>query len=345
MTRTVDFKYVIVRDGADLLELSPVSAPTIRCDDSAEIKTSLSGTFFNDDRVNWLSDEIRAEIIIDGISSPLGIYLVSTATKRDDGLTKQVNIEAFDRCWLVKDNYTESLTYFPAGTNYITAISNLLTTCGIALVSITPNNATMSEAREDWNIGTSYLEIVNQLLSEINYNPLWFDKNGVAIIEPASSPTSQNVEHILDNGNVKSLVLPQIKSQTDIYQAPNVFICVCSNPDKSAPMVARSENTNPQSPLSIMRRGRRIATVIQVDNIANQAELQTYADTIRNQSMIRGETLQISTGLLPDFGVADVVALMYDDISDICVDRAWDMTLEVGGEMHHTLERVVVNLE
>lgn len=344
MTRTVDFHYVIVRGGADYMEINPVSAPTIRCDDSAEIKMSLSGSFFDDDRVNWLTDEIRVEMIVDGVAYPLGVYLVSTATKRDDGLTKQVNIEAFDRCWIVKDNYTESLTYFPAGTNYIAAINQLLTVCGIALVSTTPNNATMAEAREDWNVGTSYLDIVNQLLSEINYNPLWFDKNGVAILEPVSVPTIQNVEHTLDNSNVKSLIMPEITQETDIFQAPNVFICICSNADKNAPMVATSVNSNPQSPLSVMRRGRRIATVVQVDNIASQAELQAYADTLRNQSMIRGETVQITTGLLPEFGVADVVALIYDDLADICLDRAWDMTLDVGGEMHHTLERVVINI-
>lgn len=342
MTRTLDFRFVIVRGGADYLEINPVSAPTIRCDDSAEIKMSLSGQFFDDERIDWLSDEIRVEVNIDGVAHPLGVYLVSTASRKDDGTTKQVNIEAFDRCWIVKDNYTENLLYFAQGTNYLTAISQLLTTCGIAIVAMTPNDATMQEAREDWNVGTSYLEIINQLLSEINYNPLWFDKDGVAILEPVSVPTIQNVEHSLDNSNVKSLLLPQITQESDIFQAPNVFICICSNADKNAPMVATSVNANPQSPLSVMRRGRRIATVVQVDNIASQEELQTYADTLRNESLIRGETIQVTTGILPDFGVADVVSLIYDDIADICVDRAWDMRLEVGGEMKHTLERVVV---
>ena len=45
MTRTLDFRYVIVRNGADFGELHPLSAPTIRCDDEAEIKTSLSDFF------------------------------------------------------------------------------------------------------------------------------------------------------------------------------------------------------------------------------------------------------------------------------------------------------------
>lgn len=344
MTRTLEFRYVIVRNGADFGQLYPLSAPTIRCDSSAEIKTSLSGTFLNNEEINWLSDQIRAEMIIDDVTYPLGVYLPATVTYVSDGITDQVDIEAYDRCWIVQDNKTEGLLYFQAGTNYITAINQLLVHCGIALVSTVPSTAALSEAREDWSVGTSYLEIINQLLSEINYKQLWFDKSGTAVLEPVSVPSADNIKHTLDNSNVKSLMLPQISRETDVYSAPNVFICVCSNADKNAPMVAVSENTNPQSPLSIARRGRRIATVVQVNNIADQSELQTYADTLRNNSMISGETIEIMTGLLPNYGVADVVGLMYDGLSDVCIDKAWSMTLDVGGEMSHTLERVVINI-
>lgn len=344
MTRELDFKYVIVRNGADFGELFPLSAPTIRCDDSAEIKTSLSGTFLNNDQINWLSDEIRAEMIIDGVTYPLGVYLPATVTHSNDGVTDQINLEAYDRCWIVRDNYTESQEYFASGVKYLTAVNQLLTRCGISLVSQVDSSATFTEAREDWSIGTSYLEIINQLLSEINYKPVWFDSKGLAQLEPISEPQAENIKHTFDNTNVKSLMLPQITREMDIYQAPNVFICICANPDKSGNMVAKSENTNPQSPLSISRRGRRIISVNQVDNIASQNDLQKYADTLRNQSMLTGETIEITTALLPGFGVGDVVGLVYDDLSTICVERAWEMRLEVGGEMTHTLERVVVNL-
>lgn len=344
MTRTLDFRYVIVRNGADFGELYPLSAPVIRCDDSAEIKTSLSGTFLNNDEVNWLSDQIRVEMIIDDISYPLGVYLPATVTHNTDGVTDQVDVEAYDRCWVVKDNYTSSMMYFASGTLYLDAINQLLASCGIALISQVDSTSVLSEDREDWNLGTSYLDIVNQLLSEINYKPLWFDAKGVAVLEPVSDPVAENIQHTFDNSNIESLMLPQLTRETDIFQAPNVFLCICSNPDKSGDMTATSENTNPQSPLSIARRGRRIVSVVRVNNIADQAALQKYADSLRNSSMISGETIAITTALLPGFGVGDVVALNYDDLSTICVEKSWEMRLEVGGEMTHTLEKVVVNI-
>lgn len=358
--RTINFNYVITRGGADYGKLWPAmdSAPSIKMSEAGAIKTSLSGDFlptvfgFDDlpnptAEINWMTDEIRPEIVIDGTVYPLGIFLPATVQEsRGQGGTqlRSLHVEAYDRCWLVKDHYTESTTYFASGVNYIAAIESLLTTAGIALISAMPTAATLAEAREDWNIGTSYLEIVNQLLSEINYNPLWFDGEGTAILEPASVPEASSIQHTIDLADPDVLVRPGVQRRTDIYSSPNVFICVCSNADKSGPMVARSENTNPQSELAIQRRGRRIAKVVQVDNIADQTELQAYADRLRNESMITSETIQLTTGLLPGYGVDDVVGLIDGENMSICIGRAWSMELRAGGNMKHALEKVVIAL-
>ena len=347
MTRLISFRYVIVRNGADCTEIFPSSssAPSIRMNDGGEIKTSLSGSFKDPgETVNWFTDRIRPEMIINGVTYPLGVFLASSVRTEENDTQRFVSIEAFDQCWILRDTKTEGLLYFASGTNYLTAVQSLLTAAGIAMISVTPTTSVLAEAREDWAIGTSYLEIINQLLSEINYNPIWFNQEGVAVLEPASVPTAANIEHTLDDTDIQSLLLPESSRETDIYQAPNVFIAICSNADKSNPMVARSENTNPQSPLSIARRGRRIVTVMTVDNIADQSELQAYADRIRNESMLSGETIQVTTGLLPGYGVADVVALRYRDLFTTCIEHSWTMQLQVGGTMQHTLEKVVINL-
>ena len=144
-----------------------------------------------------------------------------------------------------------------------------------------------------------------------------------------------------------------------MFETPNVFIAVCANPLKGSPLVATAVNENPQSPLSTVRRGRRICQKYPVDNIANQAELQTYAEKLRNDSLMSGETLTITTALIPGIGVGDVVSLYYDNpiydiygnnvgfepIDAICVVRAWTMSLAIEGHMEMELERVVDNLD
>ena len=142
-----------------------------------------------------------------------------------------------------------------------------------------------------------------------------------------------------------SLILPGISKTSDFHSTPNVFICVCSNADKDGGMVATAENTNPQSPLSISRRGRRIAQVFRLNNIASQAELNLYASRMVSESLVTGEVISIQTCLLPGYGVGNVVALSYGDLQALCIDRRWTMSLKSGGTMQHTLERVVMNLE
>ena len=344
MKRTVDVKFEALKDGAFYKDIYPVSAPSLRMDESGEIKTSLSGEFILDIDLNWLTDRIRPVLLINGQRHELGIFLPATVLPSKSDTRETVSIEAYDLCWQVKDTKAERPVFFAAGTNYIAAVKELLTVAGIALVQAVPTAATLPEAREGWEVGTSYLSIINELLSEINYNPLWFSPMGMAVLEPASVPSAEKIDHTLDNSNIESLLLPNLKQETDIFSAPNVFICLVSNPDKDGPMVAIAENTNPQSPLSIMRRGRRIAQTYRLNNIASQEELEAYAARLRNESMFTGEIISVETALLPGYGVADVTALHYDDINSVCIERGWEMELQTGGTMRHTLERVVYNL-
>ena len=342
--RTLDFRYIIVHNGADRGELKAISDPRIIMDDGSDIKMSLSGDFAPSDDIDLLTDEIRPEMILDGVTYPLGVYAPATVSEARSETSVSLSIEAYDRCWRVRDSYTETILSLAAGTNYLTAVKQLLTAAGIATVIETPTTATLTEIREDWDIGTSYLEIVNTLLSEINYKPLYFNAQGAAVLEPFFIPSAENIQHTFDSQNILSLMLPEHERSTDIYSAPNVFLCVCSNPDKSGSLTAIAVNDNPQSPLSVARRGRRIMRVENVNNIASQSELNDYANRLRNESLFTGEVITVSTALFPNFGVDDVTAIILPELSAICKERHYEMELRVGGTMKHTLERVVLSL-
>ena len=346
ITREIDFRYTIVRGDADYCEIYPIAGgePRIRMKDSAEIKTSFSGSFLPDERVNWLTDRIRPQMILDGVTYPLGLFLPATVQERTDESQRSVQVEAYDLCWLAKDFCWPYTITRQATENYITVIESLLTRVGISNILSTPRTGTLGEARA-FEMGTPYLSIANELLAEVNYKPLWFNAQGLAVLEPKRAPTAANIQHTISSEDVRSLLLPAVARETDIYSAPNVFICVCANPDKSGNMSARATNDNVSSPLSVQRRGRSIAKVVKLNNIASQAELQAYADNLVRESMYAGETIEITTGLFPGYGVADIVGLNLDGELSICIEHAWEMQLRVGGSMKHTLEKVVVNYE
>lgn len=348
MTRNIEFRFPVLRNSVEIGALSAPenSAPKITMDDTGEIKTRLSGDFLPPSGdIDLLTDEIRPTMIVDGTPYPLGLFLATKDDERETETGTRIHVDAFDRGWIVRDHKTEHLLFFPAGTNYLDAVGSLLIECGITVISSVPTEAALTEDREDWPIGTSNLQIINGLLREINYEDLWFDANGTAILEPKATPTAENIDHILDESDIESLMIPGLSRSTDVYSQANVFLCICSNADKGAGMFAIAENTNPQSPLSIARRGRRITKVVQVNNIASQEELQLAADRMAIESLMKGERLDLKTCLLPGYGVGDVIALKYKEISAICTERRWSMDLKVGGIMQHTLERVVMNLD
>lgn len=348
MTRTLDFRYNVIRNGANCCELHAVAGaePRILMDDGSSIKTKLSGSFLiPEEEINWLSDEIQPVMIIDGEEYPLGIFLPANVSETETDTERRVSVDAFDRGWIVKDYRMERMLFFQAGTEYISAISSILAECGITLISTVASAEVLAEDRADWEIGTPAIDVVNQLLAEINYEELWFDQQGAAVLEPKATPTANNIEHTLDETSVESLMLPGIQRTTDFHSAPNVFICVCSNADKDSAMVAIAENTNPQSPLSLARRGRRIPVLVNVDNIASQEELQLYADRMVTDSLLKGDVIGVTTCLLPGYGVGDIVALRYGELSAICRAKRWSMDLKVGGRMAFTLERVILNLD
>ena len=374
---TLDFEFRLLRNGGEYGFLAAVedTEPTLRMRDTGEIKTSLAVTFdpvaHDADgapiTVDWTRDEIEPVMILDGTAYPLGIYAAAQMDPRDTATDASLTVQAYDRCWRVQTTRTETPVYFTSGTSYITAIERLLTGAGIATVLATPSIAVLPEERE-WEIATSYLNIVNELLAEINYKQLYFTAEGAAVLEPVSVPRAGAIRHKLTTrrprpGEITDerfcTIEPGLSRSTDMFQTPNVFIAVCANPLKGSVLVATAVNDNPQSPLSTVRRGRRICQKYMVNNIADQDELQAYAEKLRNDSLTRGPTPTLTTACLPGLGAGHLLYLYYknpiydiygnnvgfEPIDAICVVRAWTMGLSVDGSMELELERVVYNLD
>lgn len=344
MTRSVDILFRVVRGGADFGEIYAMgnSTPRLRTSCNGSIHMSLSGDFADPgDSVDWSTDMIKPMLIIDGVEHSLGLLYVTTVQQVINEFTRYVHIEAFDQCWFLKNYQTESLLYYATADRYTPVISTLLSNAGIGSARITPNLTLFGTAREDWKIGTDYLTIINELLEEINYSPIWFDAEGTAVIEPMPNPESGNIRHVLDEKDVKSLLIPEMSVNSDFYSTPNVFKLICSSPDRSTPLIATATNTDGSSPISVPRRGRKIMKTIYVNNIGSQQDLQDMADRMCRDTLIRTERISIKTGLLYGFELNELVALNFAGESSICIEKGWTMDLKPGGIMTHNMERMV----
>lgn len=346
MIRDIFFSVNVLRNGAHYASLrwKRDSAPNVYTDKNAKIKSSFAGTFLYDPNINYLSDELQPTISINGVENSLGIFRITTykETTEEDG--RWVAIEAYDRSWKLSTIKTEGIKHFSAGSSYITIVRQMLTEAGISLVIATPSEATLQTDREDWQIGTDYLTICNALLDEINYDPIWFDANGVARLTPHETPNASNIDHQYSTTDIRfrAPVGLSASQENDFFDAPNVFVAICSNPDLDAPMVARAENDNPSSSISTFKRGQKITKVVKVDNIASQSALQAYVENIRNQSMLGTKTITFQSLAEPGHGIGDVIAIDHPTIGGIYEETGWYIELKEGSMMKHTAKRAVI---
>lgn len=341
--RQVDYRFQVLRNGVPYAELSAIGAPTIKMQSNTSIARSLSGEFAKpmDWTPNFLKDEVRPQMQLDGKWYSLGVFVASSVSETWANGAAHLSIEAMDRTLLVKQVSTEGLLHLASGTPYITAVTQLLASAGITSVLPDASADALTTDREDWDEGTPHLTIVNALLDEMTYDPLWFDGDGVARLTRYSEPTANNVDHIYQSG-VNSYISSTCTLTQDIYNPTNVFKAVVSNPDLPEPLTATAVNESVSSPISTVNLGRRIlAPIARMDNIASQDALQAYVERLRFESQLADETVTFTTANVPSHGYKDIVALEHERLSGIYQETEWTMQLAYNGQMTHKAKRII----
>lgn len=342
MNKTPTFRFDIVENGVCIGQAFALNKPSVKCDSDAEVKMSLLGEFvLNIQDPNWLKARIKPYLIIGGKESSLGEYLISQADDCTDKKgVKFWQIKGMDLGRIPQRSRTEKRVLFQAGQRYTDIDQSILLELGISRIIAIQSDATLKNDRADWEIGTSWIKIINSLLAEINYQSLWFDTEGNARIQPHRQVDGTVIDHRYESGEL-SQIKPQVDISSDIYKAYNVFTAMVSSPEYEEPMIAVSVNDIPTSRISTVNIGRVQAPIEKLDDIANQEELQKYVDNLRFQSMCSTETISFRTAL-NQHQVRDIVSIHHPQASGIYQETQWKMTLSFDGEMTHTAQRVVI---
>lgn len=339
---TIRYEFEAIRSNVPFRKLRAIPGGNVLCDAKAEIKRSLSCTILVEDDVDFLTDQLRVSMIKDDEKQLVGTFVVTTApkTKNEYGI-ETWSIEAYDRTYLVQRKKIESMSevYVLANAYYTDAIESLLIACGISDFIIEASAARVTTTHQDWEIGTSYLQIINELLDEMNYTSLWFDEEGVAHASPYVSPVIRepNFEYRSGSG---SIVLSSHTVDDDTFAAANVFMVMIQNLDGEA-IYAKAVNDDPTSRLSTVRRGRIAAPVVYLQDTPSQQAAQEYANNLKLKSMISTETATIRTAPEALHEVFDIVAVDVPGLSGKFEEIGWSIDLDASGLMSHTLRRAI----
>lgn len=343
--RHIKFRYDLLnKDDQKIGELDSVVDGEVSMSALASIKRTAKFTIKDKGDINWLSDRIQpyALLKIDNtyIEFPLGVFLLSSPTRRDENNAVYRDVDAFDGTVILRDDKFATRYFIAQGTNYRTAVIDILASAGITKHNIEQTDKTLPKGIE-WEPGTEKLRAVNDLLTAINFTPTTVDVNGYFTSATYRSPSIRSAEYTYQDDDL-SIILSGMEEELDLFNVANQWVAVLSDPEL-APLSSTYTNTSESSPTSTVNRGRTITDYREVDSIADQQSLDAYVQRIAFQaSQVYGK-LVFETAFNPLHDYSDVLQINYSPlgINDKYSETGWTLPLKAGAAMKHSCRKVV----
>jgi len=292
--------------------------------------------------VDWLNDKVQPVFILNKqYEFPLGVFMISSPTRSLRKKSIYREVECFDTSLVLLEDKFDTRYRVLKGTNYVTAITQIISSAGIWKINIPHINATLRTDRE-FEIGTSKLEAVNYLLQEINYTSIWVDELGNFTANPYILPNDRIVEYTYKNDDMSIIIPDTSVEEIDLFSVPNKWVVVTTNPEVE-PMVSRFINDNPASPTSTVSRRRNIVDFREVDDIASQSILDEYVRRIAYEaSNVYGKFI-FDTAIMPHHSYMDCLYCEHSDlgIKNKYIETSWEIDLKANGRMKHNARRVI----
>lgn len=187
------------------------------------------------------------------LSNPVGTYLPAVPeTTQEDG-SSVFSINLYDKLLIPnRRRVTETYTA-PAGTAVTELAEHLLAEAGERRVAVTHSDETL-RGPMSWEVGTTYLRIINDLLGSINYFSLWCDGWGRYRMQPYQAPASRSIAWAFEDTN-QSIYTYGWTHTRDEFDVPNQVILVSQPEGDDAPLTSTATNDDPDSPYSTVNVG------------------------------------------------------------------------------------------
>lgn len=340
--RTVSYRYELL-DKHDRPIGDVTATGTISFDSTSAIKRVASLNIKEENEVDYLSDRIkpymRLKMADKYLEFPLGVFLMSSPSRRADSVTKSKNVECYDKTQILLDDKFSTRHLVRAGENYINVVTTIIASAGIKNYRLDACPLTLRTDIE-FSVGISKLSAINQLLKAINYNELWVDSYGCVRATKYQQSEGRKIDIYYVPGK-ESITIPGGEELLDTFQTPNKIVRYLENAELEC-LKATVENTDPASKLSTVSRGRTIVDIEPVNDIADQATLEAYTQRIAAEKKIYQQVI-FNSAVMPHHEFLDCLYLRNKelDVSGKFIETAWSIDMRVGGIMTHTCRKAV----
>lgn len=288
----------------------------------------------------------------------LGTYSLNAPQKYSADSATLYQWTATDLTGLLNDVQFEDAYTVKAGTNYVQAIKSVVANYGGDTpipVRIIDYGQTLPQDLP-WNAGTTYLKVVSDLLTAMNFFPPWCDEMGALrsapipdwnLVVPSWTWDSTQQQSIIaqDMGGTSTMSSVFWNETPDPSQAFNQIRVVGSNPQNQDPIIANYVNDNPLSPVSVPNWHPK-TTVVNDSTIADQATANARAKSVAQASARIYGNVVLYTLPWPCSQDNDIYQVTYRTADEGLqsypyLEINWRMYLYPGGANQRTIQRIV----
>lgn len=269
-----------------------------------------------------------------------GAYFTSTPNTKTDRIPRTYSVQGFDILnalnTLVGDSYAIN-----AGDAYLTKVEDILTNLGYTQYIIDPaRSSTTAPAPKGWPLDetTTWLMIVNELLSAIGYRPVYSDWDGKLVCETLVDIPSVAPEWAYDRGVYTGQLVPESDIAHDFFATPNRWVGIQGTTDTvTSPTegngVFTYVNEN-EGETSINARDQTITRVMTI-TAADQAALEAAVLAEVSRDKVVGTTMEARTSANPLHWHHDVVTVDTLELGTVKMQQSkWSMNLRTGDMSH-----------
>jgi hypothetical protein len=310
--------------------------------DSIKGKATISMT--DDNQINFLTDRIKVTMQIDTMGMqfkfPLGVFLISSPSASRNGSVSDLNVDdrdvqLYDKLYILYNDPILADYVIPSGANVYTSIISLIGTYTYNI----PETTRLTTTDRVFPIGTRKLEIINYLLSVINYHSLCVDGNGYYYSAPYVRPEDRGIDIEYTSTENHALEV-QFHDELDVFDIPNIFIFVTNNSDGDNLSYVYT-NSNPDSPTSTISRHANIGSEVQtVSDCANLDDLIVKAKNYANDYSTKYRHLKFNTMILPVHGYLNCLLIQNEKFNGKVIETSWGIDSQ-SKTMYHNLREAV----
>ena len=274
----------------------------LHADVRAQMTLTLTGGIGQD--IDWLTCRLQPWKAVNDIAWPRGVYVPTSPEDAYASTGLRSTIRLLDKTSLLRDVLPGSFAVHP-GQVVTDVITALIQGAGITKIAITPSTATQ-RALSVWGPAERRSKIIAVLLDSIGYTALHADDFGWLRAGPARRPQDRPIAYDFESGP-DALHSPSWTRTQNLTGIPNQRVLISPGDADMPPLIGIAQNTDPDSPYGIPRRGivPHEADPEQVE-ATSQAEINALTQRRLQDGQNPVATLEVEHAPLP-LALGDVV--------------------------------------